>query len=464
MDKQLSREELFLLVWERPTQEIARAMGISDVALAKRCKKLQVPKPPPGYWAKIRAGKQSQKPLLKEFSEQLIVRDKARAKKQRVKRGSLHLSPLQAEIFQRAADELSVAGIDMGQMEITHSGARLVNAELATQFLILIQHRYHKWLKDRAGTNEVAHASIRSIQALSAKLLPLSSAHTLVLEREREKRDRDDRGPKIIIRLTQEFTQQVANLYQLVRQNNLSYLAWDLGPFEHAWIVQYHYHHEDYSRAHSQLCISRDFLWVDCQVQRSGYEDYKEEIRTKKIPLRDIAPVDLLPQADVVIPSVVELPKLAMSKKRIQSFLDAESAYDILSSAVYKHEYPAPDDHLVLLEKLYLGSETQGPLAAARSVCRKLEDDMERWELVMESEREAICSEALGLIQGDTIVAESQGKPIRLKIDQMSTYLSDGKLNFYIAGRRFRKDGLLGKREASIHVSTISAKSQRTSY
>ena len=56
MDKELSREELFLLVWERPTQEIAQDMGISDVALAKHCKKLQVPKPPPGYWAKIRAG------------------------------------------------------------------------------------------------------------------------------------------------------------------------------------------------------------------------------------------------------------------------------------------------------------------------------------------------------------------------------------------------------------------------
>jgi len=61
MDKELTRQELFLLVWERPSQEIAREMGISDVALGKRCRKLQVPKPPPGYWAKIKAGKQTKK-------------------------------------------------------------------------------------------------------------------------------------------------------------------------------------------------------------------------------------------------------------------------------------------------------------------------------------------------------------------------------------------------------------------
>ena len=39
------RQRLFIMVWERPTQEVARELGISDVALAKRCKKLQVQNP-----------------------------------------------------------------------------------------------------------------------------------------------------------------------------------------------------------------------------------------------------------------------------------------------------------------------------------------------------------------------------------------------------------------------------------
>jgi len=125
---------------------------------------------------------------------------------------------------------------------------------------------------------------------------------------------------------------------------------------------------------------------------------------------------------------------------------------------VYRHEYPAPDEHLTLIEKLYLGCEVEGPLTTARNTCRKLEDDMERWELAMESEREGICSEALGLVKGGTVLTESHGKSVRLKINQMSAHFSDGKLSFYIAGRRYRKDGVLGKREDSIYISTVSAK------
>jgi hypothetical protein len=37
-DKTLSREELFALVWEQPTTEVARELGVSDVALGKLCR------------------------------------------------------------------------------------------------------------------------------------------------------------------------------------------------------------------------------------------------------------------------------------------------------------------------------------------------------------------------------------------------------------------------------------------
>ncbi len=134
--------------------------------------------------------------------------------------------------------------------------------------------------------------------------------------------------------------------------------------------------------------------------------------------------------------------------------MDIDHAHDILSSAVYRHDYPVPNDHLVLLEKIYLGSETGGPLTAAREVGRKLEVDMERWELAMAAEREAICGEALGLAIGDTLVTESRGKPLRMKITQMSAYVFDGKLSFHISGKRYRKDGLLGKLNESVYLQT----------
>ncbi|MBS1161075.1 MAG: hypothetical protein H6R15_3494 [Proteobacteria bacterium] len=55
-NKELSREELYERIWSSPMTQVAAELGISDVALAKRCKKLNVPKPPVGYWAKVAAG------------------------------------------------------------------------------------------------------------------------------------------------------------------------------------------------------------------------------------------------------------------------------------------------------------------------------------------------------------------------------------------------------------------------
>ena len=48
----ISREELYQLVWSKPVAKIAKEFGISDVAIAKICKKLNIPKPGLGYQAK----------------------------------------------------------------------------------------------------------------------------------------------------------------------------------------------------------------------------------------------------------------------------------------------------------------------------------------------------------------------------------------------------------------------------
>ena len=41
--KERSREELYELVWSKPMTAVAAELGVSDVALAKRCRKLFVP-------------------------------------------------------------------------------------------------------------------------------------------------------------------------------------------------------------------------------------------------------------------------------------------------------------------------------------------------------------------------------------------------------------------------------------
>lgn len=51
------RYELYERVWAQPIQGLAKEYGVSNVALAKACKKRGVPVPGIGYWAKKAAGK-----------------------------------------------------------------------------------------------------------------------------------------------------------------------------------------------------------------------------------------------------------------------------------------------------------------------------------------------------------------------------------------------------------------------
>lgn len=51
------REKLYVELWNEPSSVVAKRYGISNEALCKTCKKLDVPKPPRGYWARRAVGK-----------------------------------------------------------------------------------------------------------------------------------------------------------------------------------------------------------------------------------------------------------------------------------------------------------------------------------------------------------------------------------------------------------------------
>lgn len=64
MSKSFTRQELYDLVWSEPMKNLASRFELSDVGLAKTCKKMKVPRPPRGYWAKLEAGKKVHRPEL----------------------------------------------------------------------------------------------------------------------------------------------------------------------------------------------------------------------------------------------------------------------------------------------------------------------------------------------------------------------------------------------------------------
>lgn len=54
--REITRDDLHKLVWKSPLRTLAESFGVSDVALAKVCRKLNVPVPGRGHWAKVAAG------------------------------------------------------------------------------------------------------------------------------------------------------------------------------------------------------------------------------------------------------------------------------------------------------------------------------------------------------------------------------------------------------------------------
>ena len=75
--RKISRLKLYEQVWSQPMMHLASKYGISDVALAKICRKNNIPRPPVGYWAKKQAGQTLQQITLPnpEDDRQIEIRD-----------------------------------------------------------------------------------------------------------------------------------------------------------------------------------------------------------------------------------------------------------------------------------------------------------------------------------------------------------------------------------------------------
>src|SRR5687768_1411428 len=72
----VERRQLYQQVWSVPGSRLAIQYGISDVGLAKVCKRYKIPRPPRGYWAKLQAGQKVKKtplPKLPGMDGEVVV-------------------------------------------------------------------------------------------------------------------------------------------------------------------------------------------------------------------------------------------------------------------------------------------------------------------------------------------------------------------------------------------------------
>jgi integrase len=91
------REELYKLVWTLPVSELARKLGVSDVGLAKLCRRAAIPLPSRGYWARVESGQQigaePLPPALAGLPELLGIRARATSNKEEVGSSVQHQRP-----------------------------------------------------------------------------------------------------------------------------------------------------------------------------------------------------------------------------------------------------------------------------------------------------------------------------------------------------------------------------------
>jgi len=82
-----NRVELYSEVWDQPLVKLSRKYGISDVRLGRVCRKLQIPHPGRGYWAKRAVGQTVERVPLPEFKDAPVVKRLIRKSKPKIQRG-----------------------------------------------------------------------------------------------------------------------------------------------------------------------------------------------------------------------------------------------------------------------------------------------------------------------------------------------------------------------------------------
>ena len=65
----MKRSELYAKVWQTPLSKLGPELGVSDVGLAKLCRRHGIPTPPIGYWAQVAAGQTPRQPALPTGAE-----------------------------------------------------------------------------------------------------------------------------------------------------------------------------------------------------------------------------------------------------------------------------------------------------------------------------------------------------------------------------------------------------------
>lgn len=444
--RKLSREELFALVWEKPTSEIAQELGLSDVAIGKLCAKLQVPKPPRGYWARMQAGQRPHRPALVAFREEL---DAARRDELRAKTAE-SLSKLQRQFLNMALSNMNNQGASIAPPATTKPLANL-DRDVAAQVLLLIQGRAQAWVEDGHIATRWGPSVRNSVAKLVERLLPMARQQLLVFETESKRSSFMADGPVVFVRLSAPLQERIAGLSAMVRDQELQHVVMPLTAADHAWSTRHLYSPESHLFLDSWLCVSAREIWVEWNRKSWREEEPPARHATNRIDLREVMPLDFLSASNKVLSPVISRVAITPYADRLRALQEAERIHEMMSTAAYAMQKEVPGEVLSVMDRLWFGQER--PFQAAREAFRHIETELERWDAELEAERSALARSILGIVPGDIVTSESRGKLLRLSVTGVTLYSGGRSVNFMVSGIRFRKDGTLGKLQETLSLS-----------
>ena len=124
-----NREELYEEVWSAPMRTLAKKYGISDVGLAKACRKLQIPLPGRGYWEKKAAGHDVQRIPLPAVEKKIFVqRPVPRKEKPPLETFATEQERAQIERLEQSSGEAVLKRGDLSHSLIAQARAVLAHA------------------------------------------------------------------------------------------------------------------------------------------------------------------------------------------------------------------------------------------------------------------------------------------------------------------------------------------------
>ncbi|UWM85219.1 hypothetical protein [Rhizobium sp. SRDI969] len=449
--RKLSREELFALVWEKPTSEIAKELGLSDVAIGKLCTKLQVPKPPRGYWARMQAGQRPRRPALVAFREELDTkrRDELRAKT------AESLSKLQRQFLEMALSEMNNQDAGIAPPPGARPLANL-DRDVAAQVLLLVQGRAQAWVEEGRIATRWGPSVRNSVAKLVERLLPMARQQLVVFETESKRTSFMADGPVIFVRLTAPLQERIAALSAMVRDQELQHVVMPLTAADHAWSAHHLYSPESHLFLDSWLCVSAREIWVEWNRKSWREEEPPERHATNRISLREVMPLDFLSASNKVLSPVVSGVAITPYADRLRALQEAERIHEMMSNAAYAMQKEVPGEILSVVDRLWFGEAR--PFQAARDAFRHVETELERWDTELEAERSALARSILGIVPGDIVTSESRGKLLRLSVTGVTLYSGGSSVSFMVSGIRFRKDGTLGKLQETLNLSFTDEK------